>query len=324
MTTALLLDRDLTVRVGTVDLPARAPGDVRIRPEWAGLCGSDLHVFGTGAWVDYWPAVLGHEVVGVVSASDDPGVPVGSRVVADSRYGCGDCSDCTRSPRFCANLTWLGESRPGGYATEMDVPSGRVYPVPAGLELDVAVLAEPLAVVLRALDGVAVEPDRVLVLGCGPIGALILTELSRRFPSAAVSVSEPQPARAQAASQLGATVVTTPDPDAYDVVIDAAGFPGALGVAFSAVRRGGTVLVVAIGAHPIPFTAQELVEKGITLMGGIGFDDEDLPRALAALAEAPERYAGLVTHRVDLTAFPDFLGSLPGLNTGKVLVRCQA
>ncbi|MCU1444499.1 alcohol dehydrogenase catalytic domain-containing protein [Cryobacterium sp.] len=324
MTTGLMLERDLTVRVGPVELPARAAGDVRIRPEWAGLCGSDLHVFSTGAWVDYWPAVLGHEVVGTVSASDDPAVPVGTRVVADSRYGCGDCADCARSARFCANLTWLGETRPGGYATELDVPAGTVYPVPAGLDLDVAVLAEPLAVVLRALDGVTTRPDRVLVLGCGPIGALIVTELQHRFPAAAVAVSEPQPARAEAATRLGATVVAAPAPDAYDLVIDAAGFPGAVAAAFAAVRRGGTVLVVAIGDHPIPFTAQQLVEKGVTLMGGIGFDDEDLPRALAALAERPQRYAGLVTHRVDLTAFPEFLATMPGLNTGKVIVRCQA
>jgi threonine dehydrogenase-like Zn-dependent dehydrogenase len=118
----MLLESDLSLRLADVALPPRAPGDVRIRTEWTGLCGSDLHVLSTGAWVSSWPAQLGHEVVGIVSESDDPELPVGTRVVPDSRIPCRACPDCARSVRFCRNLTWLGESRPGGYGTEFDVP----------------------------------------------------------------------------------------------------------------------------------------------------------------------------------------------------------
>ncbi len=65
-THALLLDRELTLRTGPRELPEPKPGEVLVRVEWAGVCGSDLHVLRTGDWVSYWPATLGHEVAGTV------------------------------------------------------------------------------------------------------------------------------------------------------------------------------------------------------------------------------------------------------------------
>ncbi len=70
-TDALLLDQQLALSLGTRELPAPAPGEALVRVAWAGVCGSDLHVLETGAWVAYWPATLGHEVAGVVQ--DCPG-----------------------------------------------------------------------------------------------------------------------------------------------------------------------------------------------------------------------------------------------------------
>jgi len=325
MTTGLMLDKTLTLRVGEFDTPALAAGDVRLAPEWAGLCGSDLHVLHTGAWVDYWPAVLGHEVIGTVTDPGTSTLAVGTRVIADSRYACGNCADCARSARFCGALTWLGESRPGGFATQLDVTATRVSVVPDGLASDVAVLAEPLAVVMRALDAVHEAPSTILLLGYGPIGALTHREAVRRWPEAAISVSEPAAHRAAGAALAGADVLSdSPQDSGFDLVIDAAGFPGAVRAAFSAARRGGSVLLVAIGDHPIGLTSQEFVEKGVSLFGGIGFDDGDIDRALVVLAANPDAFADIVTHRIDLTAFPEFLGNLAGANAGKVLIRCQA
>ena len=65
---AFLLERDLTMSVGARELPPAGPDDVLIRVEWAGLCGSDLHVMRTGDWVTSWPATLGHEIYGRVES----------------------------------------------------------------------------------------------------------------------------------------------------------------------------------------------------------------------------------------------------------------
>lgn len=336
MPSALLLTEDLTVTVAGWSPPAPGPGDIVVRTEFAGLCGSDLHVLGTGAWVEYWPAVLGHEVVGVVADGGTSDLAPGTRVVVDSRIPCRDCADCARSPRLCGSLTWLGESRPGGFASELVVPAASAVVVPAGLAADVAVLAEPLAVAMSALDLVPaspVAPATVLVQGYGPVGALLHAEVGRRWPEAQVLVVEPQALRRDLAAGYGAEIDRSPGTAAVDpaprsagvdLVIDAAGYPDSVVDALARVRRGGTILLVALGGAPLGLSSQDLVEKGVTVSGSIGFEDRHLPAALAALAADPDRFRGLVSHRVPLSAFAAFLRDGGHRAAAKVVVECDA
>ncbi|WP_150308059.1 zinc-dependent alcohol dehydrogenase [Planctomonas psychrotolerans] len=306
MTSALLLDENLTLRVAEWSAPEPVSGEAVLRVEYAGLCGSDLHAMGTGAWIEYWPAVLGHEVVGVVQEAADASL-VGRRVVVDSRIPCRACPDCARAPRLCANLTWLGESRPGGFASALVVPVTSLVPVPDSLDAAVAVLAEPLAVSMCAIDALPAGAESVLIQGYGPVGALLHSEITRRNPACSVTVVEPQAARRDAATTFGAAVTDAPADSGYDVVIDAAGYPDSVAHALARVRRGGTVLLVGLGSTPLGMTSADIVEKAVTLIGSIGFDDDHLGRAVDALAADPDRYAGLVSTRVPLSGFADFL-----------------
>jgi threonine dehydrogenase-like Zn-dependent dehydrogenase len=209
----LLLDRDLSLRLGERELPAPAPGELLVRVEWAGICGSDLHVLRTGDWVTSWPATLGHEVAGIVEASPGGELPAGARVVIDSRVPCGSCAGCAASPQLCENLAWFGEACPGGFASHVLVPAGRVAACPDDLEPAVAVLAEPLAVAMHAVSRVSEPPGRAVIFGYGPIGALVHLELTRRWPGTTVSVAEPVAARLQLAEAFGAeraATTTTP------------------------------------------------------------------------------------------------------------------
>lgn len=308
------IHEDLHVDVGEIARAECGYGEVRIRTEATGICGSDVHAARTGAWIAYWPATTGHEVVGVVTDSRHPAVDIGTRVVADSRIPCRECEDCAVSPRLCGNLAWLGESRPGGFATELVMPGADVIPVPDGLAPDIAVLAEPLAVVLAALDRVPADALHILIIGYGPIGALAHLVLAGRGLD--VTVREPDARRRSAAAERGAEIEGS---GRVDVVIDAAGYRGSVAAAFDAVRRGGTVLLVALGAHPIDIPAQDLVEKGVRIETSIGFEDGDIARALTTLAEAPEAFAPVVSHRISLAEAPSrLLGGTPGL--GKVVV----
>src|SRR5581483_7111878 len=130
----------------------------------------------------------------------------------------------------------VGECRPGGFAGLCVLPSSLLHPVPDGLVPETAVLAEPLAVAMHGLGRLSQRPQRVAVLGHGPIGALVQIELRRRFPDAEVTVAEPVPLRAQLARALGAEVAGTaadlPD-HRYDTVVDAAGYATSLTDALS-------------------------------------------------------------------------------------------
>jgi 2-desacetyl-2-hydroxyethyl bacteriochlorophyllide A dehydrogenase len=302
-TPALLLDRDLSVHVGERELADPARGEVRVRVEWAGVCGSDLHMLRTGEGVTGWPAVLGREVAGTVEASPGGEVPAGTRVVV----GSGEASGTREAPGTAGVC--------GGFGGHVLVPAGRAAVCPEGLEAAVAVMAGPLAAAMHAVGRGPAEPGRVLILGYGPAGALIHLELTRRWPETVVSVAEPDAARRQLAGAFGAEPLETtsgiaqpdrpgiPQPDQPRLVVDAAGYPGSLGDALAGCARGGTVLVVNPAQQPVPVLPAGLAERELSLVGSAGFRGE-LPGALAALAAEPDRYRPLVTEAVLLDEAP--------------------
>jgi threonine dehydrogenase-like Zn-dependent dehydrogenase len=322
---ALLLERDLSLRVGERELAEPAPGELLVEVDWAGVCGSDLHVLRSGAWVTDWPATLGHEVTGRVALSPGGELAIGTRVVVDSRVPCGSCLGCATGPHLCEDLAWFGEACPGGFASHVLVPASRVAACPAGLEAAIAVLAEPLAVAMHAVSrsgfDPAAGPGRVTIAGYGPIGALVHLELVRRWPDTDVTVAEPVPTRRQLADALGATLADSiAETERPRLVVDAAGYPGSLRDAVAGCARGGTVLVVALGHKPEPLVPAELAERELTVVGSNGFAGE-LSEAVSALAADPDRYRPLVTEAITLGEAPQRLRELlAGPAAGKVVI----
>jgi threonine dehydrogenase-like Zn-dependent dehydrogenase len=335
-TDALLLGSDLRLVLGRRELTGPAIGEALVRVEWAGVCGSDLHVLRTGAWVQSWPATLGHEIVGLVESCPGGELDPGTRVVVDSRVSCGRCAGCRQAPNLCENLGWVGEAFPGGFERHLVAPVGSLVVCPASIEAAVAVLAEPLAVAMHALSRAGGPPagSAVLLIGYGPIGALLHLELNRRRPGTPVTVREPNQARRALAEAFGATVEWRPagggdpDPEAakghgsrLPLVIDAAGYPGSLADAVASAGNGGTVLIVALGHHPVALLPADVVERALTIVGSNGFDTE-LPEAVAALDAEPERYRLVITEAVTLEEAPARLAAVAAHPaTGKVVIR---
>ena len=146
-----------TIAVREVSWPTVSPGEVVVRVHACGLCGSDLHYYKGAAPP---PAVcLGHEICGeVVDGSELAGTPV----VVEPLLACGTCTRCRAGePNLCPRLRILGSSAPGGLADAVAVPRSCVYPVPERLDLDTAMLAEPLAVGVHAATGVNGEAHKL-------------------------------------------------------------------------------------------------------------------------------------------------------------------
>ncbi len=305
---ATLLDRDLTMTVGRRQLPEPAADEALVAVEWAGLCGSDLHVLRTGAWVVDWPATLGHELYGrIVQAPLGSPLGVGTAVVADSRVPCGRCDRCQSDPDHCPNIQFVGEVFPGGFASHCVLPLSLLHAVPEGVPGQVAVLAEPLAVAVHALGHLHHEPERIAILGHGPIGALVHIEARRRWPEVAIDVAEPVASRRVLAQTLGANAfesdrqLTTAG---YDTIVDAAGYRTSMQRALELGDVGAHVLLVALGHDPVSVTPSVLVERRLRITGCHAFIGE-LPSAIALLAAEGSRYAPVVTETVGLADFPD-------------------
>jgi threonine dehydrogenase-like Zn-dependent dehydrogenase len=309
---ALLVDGSLERRLGTREL-LPGPGQTLVAVEWAGVCGSDLHVLRTGDWVVDWPATLGHEIYGRVAAAEGDGaLPPGTPVVADSRVPCGACAGCRRHPSRCTSLQFVGEAFPGGFASHCVLPNDLVHPVAAEVPGSTAVLAEPLAVALHALAHLTATPERMAIIGHGPIGALVHVEARRRWPQCRIDVAEPAELRARLARALGADTAAAAEeltPAGYDAVIDAAGYATSLDDAIGLCGPAGHVLLVALAHADTAVRPRELVERRLRITGVHAFVDE-LPEAIGLLAAESWRYAPVVTDAVSLRELPDALGRL--------------
>ena len=292
--------------------PVPAAGEVLVRVARAGLCGSDLHVYRTGDFITAFPVTPGHEVVGTVAAAGPGADPawVGARVALDSRVPCGACAWCALGVfQRCAAIGFLGEVRGGGFAELVAVPAERVWRLPDGLPFEVAVLAEPTAVVIHAVaraGRVAERPvRRAAVLGAGPVGVLLALALPADVE---VILIEPSAARASAARRITGRPVITPDAEAaiagvFDAVFDCAGAFGSLGRAAALAVPGGVVTAVALHHQPDELDVNALVGREVTVTGTHVFADE-MPAALALLAGDPARFAPVADRVASLEELP--------------------
>lgn len=321
--------------LSAVERPVEEPahGMVRVRVAYAGICGSDLHVYETGAYVPRFPVTPGHEVSGIVEAVG-PGIgdlEPGDAVVLDSRVPCHDCDWCrTGDLQRCRRLGFLGEVRHGGFAETAIAPRAALYRVPPGLSLRVAALAEPCAVALHGIGrALSVSPHArsALVVGLGPLGALVGLVLrqhglevvgveanARRRETVSRAVEFPVLDLAADASQPAHT--------AYDLVVDTAGFAGSLAACMERLRAGGTVLALALHRASETIPANRLVEGEAILVGSHVFRDE-MGDALALLAAHEESFARLITGEIALDGVADaYAALLSGYSAHlKILVR---
>jgi threonine dehydrogenase-like Zn-dependent dehydrogenase len=171
-----------TMRIVDVPDPGEpGPGEVLVRPEAVGLCGSDFHYFlgDLGAVDDsgLYPRIQGHEAAGVLEAlgSDAPAhLEVGQRVAIWPLGSCGQCYPCRigRS-NACTNISLVGVHRDGALQERLRLPAAQVFPV-GDQDSSVAALIEPVSIAVRSVvRGRVAAGEKVVVFGAGPIGQAI-------------------------------------------------------------------------------------------------------------------------------------------------------
>ncbi|MFK8249856.1 zinc-dependent alcohol dehydrogenase [Ancylobacter terrae] len=295
--------------------PELAPGWVRVGVEAAGICGSDIHNFRTGQWITRAPSIAGHEFAGRILAlgAGVEGLAPGQRVVADSRFWCGECPACRAGRRhLCTSLGFVGETCDGGFAEQVLLPARLVVTAPEGLDAAVAAMAEPLAVALHAVNRLAPPPGRpVLVLGCGPIGGLAALLLARRHDGPLLVADRNAARAALVAAVTGARVVTLAGDAIAEAggggpvsAIEATGSAGALAVLVEALPPGGSVALVGIFHSRLDIDPNLLVEKEMALIGCHAFVDE-LAEAVTLLPTLAADMARFVDAEIGLDAVPD-------------------
>jgi 2-desacetyl-2-hydroxyethyl bacteriochlorophyllide A dehydrogenase len=317
--------------------PAGGDGEVLVRVQRVGVCGTDMHIYrGTQPYLSY-PRVMGHEVSGLVAAapSSSP-LREGDPVCLIPYISCGRCKACrTGTPNCCMRLEVLGVHRDGALASFVSVPEHCVVPA-AGVSLDEAAMVEFLSIGAHAVRRSGVRGgQRVAVSGVGPIG--IACALFSRLRGAEVVAIDTRPERlALCRENVGvADTVVVDDTlearlaemtagDMFDVVFDATGSPAAMRRAFGYAGHGGTYVLVSVVSADISFSDPEFHKRELSLLGSRNATRDDFEHVLACMREGRIPTRALHTHRTSLlqmpAVFPTWLD--PATGVIKALVEC--
>jgi 2-desacetyl-2-hydroxyethyl bacteriochlorophyllide A dehydrogenase len=287
--------------------PTPGPGEVVIASRASAICGSDLHGFREASPRRIPPLVMGHETVGEI-ADVGEGVPaarIGERVVLKPIVSCGACRWCrVGAINRCATGRLVGRDLAGGFAERFVVPAAAAVPFDAGVPDDVATLVEPMANAVHVASRAVGKGDRVFVIGAGPIGVLMAKAAFLQRASR-VLVTDPVPDRLRLAEAQGAEPMTGEDPAASvlestdgegaDVVIDAAGYESTWAMGLRAVRTGGRMEQVGLGASSGTVDFFAVLGKEVTITGSYAWGDEDFTRAVELVAGGALDPAGWFT-----------------------------
>jgi L-iditol 2-dehydrogenase len=293
------------IRLTDESAPAATPGQTLVQVTAVGICGSDLHWWTEGAIGDAklaQPLVLGHEGAGVIAE----GPRRGERVAIDPAIPCEVCRACRDGYRnLCYNIRFAGHGETDGMMRElMPWPARLLHPLPDQVSDAAGALLEPLGVALHALDlGHVPFGGRVAVVGCGPIGLLLL-QLLRTAGVGVLTAVEPLAHRRQAAASYGADEVAdeTADLTGYgaDVAFEVAGNDAAVRLAMESVRPGGRVVLTGIPDHDsTTFPASLARRKGLTIAMVRRMNDV-YPRAIGLAAHGAVALDPLVSRQADL------------------------
>jgi len=317
------------------------PGEVQVRVEAVGICGSDMHSYAEGAVGDtpcVYPMVLGHEPAGAVTklGAGVGGLDVGDRVACEPALFCYHCELCQSGRHnLCTAMRFLSTpGHPGFFRETVNLPVANVAVLPRGLGSSEGALVEPLSVALHSLR---LSPpalgETAVVFGAGPIGLLTVAVL-KLAGCGRVYAIEPLPHRRELATRMGADVAIAPA-DAVpavltdtrgrgvDLVLDCAAKADTYNACLQVARPGGRVVYTGIGTElRVPMDVHTWRRKELAIWQVRRANREDRA-ALDLLARHPKLFGPLVTHSRSLEEIGQAFALVESYadGVGKLVVR---
>ncbi len=330
-----------TFAVTDLPTPHAGPGELVLRNQVCGVCGTDVHIYhGEPGSADVNPpVVLGHEYSGeVVEVGEGvTGFAVGDHVTVDPNIYCGHCVYCQNGKKqLCPSMEAIGVTRDGGFAQYSLIPASQAFKLEPTVPWEAAAMAEPLACCLHGIDLAGIQVgDKVCVVGGGAIG-LLMVQLAKLSGASQIVLSEPNEKRRQVGLQLGANAALDPTrTDAQEafaqvldgganVVIECVGNVPAVKSAFQFAGKGATVLLFSVPKVDATFDLPlfDVYKKELTIKGSFVNPDTHA-RAVALINSGKVDFGPIITHRFPLDQLPEAIAMQMSDASIKVVVEAK-
>ena len=305
------------IRLEEQPRPTIGPGELLVRIEASGICGSDIM-----EWyrVPKAPIVLGHEVAGVVEEVGNgvDGFDVGDRIVTTHHVPCDDCRYCRSDRHSVCGTLRTTHFDPGGFSEFVRLPAINVergtFLLPDHVSFEEASFVEPLACIVRAQRIAGLRAGQsVAILGSGISGVLHI-QLARAAGAGPIIATDLSEHRLEAARRFGADVAVAATADLpaairdandghlADVVIVSTGALPAIHQSFGCVDRGGTLLLYAPADPGVTYDLPllEVWENGTNIVHSYAGPPADMRAALGLIAAGEVDVKSMITHRLGL------------------------
>lgn len=313
------------VRVEEFQVAEVTEGKAKVKVAWTGICGSDLHAYHHGLGIAYdkhpisgrqVPLVLGHEFAGTVEEIGEgvTNIAVGDKVAIEPALYCGKCEFCRKGDyNLCevSNAGFIGLSSDGGFAEYAVADAKYFHKLPDNLSLEEGALVEPTAVAFHAVRKSGLKfGDSAAIFGAGPIGLLLLlcAQAAGAVETFVVDISQE---RLDKAKELGATYTINPKVEdaaekimaitgnGVQVAFEAAGAQPTFSTALSALKKKGTLLIVAGFSQELTFEPNALLFKEVKIEFTLAYAN-DFPPVIKAISEGKLDVKKVITKQIKL------------------------
>ncbi len=303
-----------TFRLTDMPIEDPGPGEVQVRIEAVGVCGSDLHAYTEGAvggTANVYPMLLGHEPAGAIvkTGAGVTGLAAGDRGALEPALYCYHCEFCLSGRHnVCANIRFLSNPHHLGFFRErINLPAVNFRPIPAAMPFDEAALHEPLAIAIHSTRLASIRlGESVAVIGAGPIGLLTIAAL-RAAGAGRIWAVEPLAHRRELARGIGAEAALEPAEAAEEILratgqrgvdcaIDCAAGEQTMNQAIQLACNAGRVVLTGIHSTPaVSMNGPAMRRKELTIFN-VRRSNHETNLALELLRAHPGWFRPLLTH----------------------------
>jgi threonine 3-dehydrogenase len=318
--------------------PRVGPGEVKIRVQRTGICGTDLHIEAWDAWAAgavAAPLIPGHEFCGEVVAvgAGVRDVRAGDQVSGEGHVVCGTCRNCRAGRRhLCIRTSSVGVNRDGAFAEYVVLPESNVWVHRERVDPDLGAIFDPFGNAVHTALTFPLVGEDVLITGAGPIG-LMAAAVCRHVGARFVVITDISAPRLELAKRMGVDLALDSRShriadaqqqlgmtEGFDVGLEMSGNPAALPDVLANLNHGGRIAMLGLPSTPFAIDWSKVVSHMITIKGIYGREMFETWYAMSAMLRSGLDISQVITHRFGAREWAEAFATAREGRCGKVLI----